>query len=73
MNTIFLAKTVYIDPKIAEILREHQIEGVQFMYDCISGKKGFKIRGCILADSFGLGKTLQTIALLVPPPLAILS
>ncbi|EGR29425.1 snf2 family n-terminal domain protein [Ichthyophthirius multifiliis] len=34
------------------------------MYECITGKRGTEISGCILADSMGLGKTLQTIALI---------
>ena len=34
------------------------------MYDCLLGFKGPSICGCILADFMGLGKTLQTIALI---------
>ena len=34
------------------------------MYDCITGSKGSKIEGCILADFMGLGKTLQTLTLI---------
>jgi len=34
------------------------------MFECICGFRGKEIGGCILADSMGLGKTLQTIALI---------
>lgn len=34
------------------------------MFECICGFKGSNINGCILADSMGLGKTLQSIALI---------
>lgn len=33
------------------------------MYKCVSGKKNNALNGCILADFMGLGKTLQTLAL----------
>lgn len=55
---------VYIEPFLAEKLRPHQKEGVQFMYDNLAGKKVPGYFGCILADSMGLGKTLQAITLL---------
>ena len=38
---------IYIDSYIGKFLREHQIEGVKFMYQCLV-KKGKQ--GCILAD-----------------------
>lgn len=44
-------------------LRPHQIEGVRFMYDCVSGQQS-EARGCILADDMGLGKTLQALSLI---------
>lgn len=55
---------VVVDPLLSEHLREHQREGVKFMYECVMGMRGFDGQGAILADEMGLGKTLQTIALL---------
>uniref|UniRef100_A0A0K0EVT5 DNA repair and recombination protein RAD54-like n=1 Tax=Strongyloides venezuelensis TaxID=75913 RepID=A0A0K0EVT5_STRVS len=52
-----------IDPLLRNILRLHQMEGVKFMYDCITGSKIENNYGCILADEMGLGKTLQCITL----------
>ncbi|KAJ5991833.1 DNA repair and recombination protein [Penicillium sp. IBT 35674x] len=42
----------------------HQREGVQFLYECVMGMRSFNGEGAILADDMGMGKTLQTIALL---------
>ncbi|CAK59685.1 unnamed protein product (macronuclear) [Paramecium tetraurelia] len=53
-----------VDQFLYKQLRAHQIEGVRFMLECVTGKKGKSIRGCILADSMGLGKTLQAITLM---------
>ncbi|KAI4188499.1 MAG: hypothetical protein L6R41_002099 [Letrouitia leprolyta] len=55
---------VVVDPLLSRRLREHQREGVKFMYECVMGLRGFCGHGAILADEMGLGKTLQTIALL---------
>ena len=55
---------VVVDPLLTKHLREHQREGVKFMYECVMGIRDFNGRGAILADEMGLGKTLQTIALL---------
>ncbi|KAI0320767.1 P-loop containing nucleoside triphosphate hydrolase protein [Amylostereum chailletii] len=54
---------VVIDPLLARRLRPHQIEGVRFMYECVMGLRKHEGQGCILADEMGMGKTLQTIAL----------
>lgn len=53
---------VVVDPVLSNILRPHQREGVKFMYDCVTGRKG-NFNGCIMADEMGLGKTLQCITL----------
>ncbi|KAL8821974.1 MAG: hypothetical protein Q9223_000054 [Gallowayella weberi] len=55
---------VVVDPLLSKKLREHQREGVKFMYECVMGLRDFNGQGAILADEMGLGKTLQTIALL---------
>lgn len=55
---------VVVDPLLGKHLREHQREGVAFLYECVMGIRGSGGEGCILADEMGLGKTLQTIALL---------
>lgn len=55
---------VVIDPKLAKVLRPHQIEGVKFMYRCVTGMIDEKANGCIMADEMGLGKTLQCICLM---------
>ncbi|KAM7196324.1 DNA repair protein rhp54 [Rhypophila sp. PSN 637] len=55
---------VVIDPILAKVLRPHQIEGVKFMYRCVTGMIDEKANGCIMADEMGLGKTLQCITLL---------
>jgi len=54
---------VTIDPALRRQLRDHQVIGVQFMYDCIMGRRG-NFYGCILADSMGLGKTAQVLTLI---------
>ena len=41
---------VYIPAPVARILRPHQREGVQFIYECVMGLKDYKGRGVILAD-----------------------
>ncbi|KAM0787868.1 hypothetical protein ACM66B_003920 [Microbotryomycetes sp. NB124-2] len=55
---------VVIDPKLGKILRPHQVEGVKFLYRCVTGMVDENAQGCIMADEMGLGKTLQCISLL---------
>ncbi|KEG03584.1 DNA repair and recombination protein RAD54, putative [Plasmodium vinckei vinckei] len=55
---------IEVDPIVAQYLREHQREGVQFVFECLMNLKDEKISGCILADDMGLGKTLQSISVL---------
>ena len=55
---------VVVDPILSKKLRDHQREGIKFLYECVMGLRDFNGQGAILADEMGLGKTLQTIALL---------
>ena len=55
---------VVVDPLLSKHLRDHQREGVKFLYECVMDIRDFGGQGAILADEMGLGKTLQTIALL---------
>lgn len=55
---------VVVDPLLTKSLRQHQREGVKFLYECVMGMRSFNGQGAILADDMGLGKTLQTITLL---------
>lgn len=54
---------VVVDPVLTKHLRDHQREGVKFLYECIMGMRS-EGEGAIMADEMGLGKTLQTITLL---------
>ena len=54
---------VVVDPVLSKHLRDHQREGVKFLYDCVMGMRG-EGEGAIMADEMGLGKTLQAIALI---------
>ncbi|KAJ5082926.1 hypothetical protein N7532_011969 [Penicillium argentinense] len=55
---------VVIDPRLAKVLRPHQVEGVKFLYRCTTGLVDRNANGCIMADGMGLGKTLQCISLM---------
>ncbi|XP_014089713.3 transcriptional regulator ATRX [Bactrocera oleae] len=59
---------IKVHPDIVKYLKQHQRDGVKFMYDsCYGGVEALKKSsgsGCILAHCMGLGKTLQLIALL---------
>ncbi|KXZ56498.1 hypothetical protein GPECTOR_1g446 [Gonium pectorale] len=59
-----VAGSVMVDPMLVRWLRPHQREGVQFMFDCVTGQRLEGKQGCILADDMGLGKTLQGITLM---------
>ena len=56
---------VVVDPFIAGKLRPHQREGVRWMYRVLHGLEpdAGAHTGCLLADDMGLGKSLQSIAL----------
>ncbi|WFD33164.1 helicase [Malassezia sp. CBS 17886] len=62
---------VVLDPELARVMRPHQVEGVRFLYEAVTGMASLEHghasqgQGAILADEMGLGKTLQTIALVM--------
>ena len=41
---------IKVIPELASKLRPHQREGVQFLFECVMGLRGFEGHGCILAD-----------------------
>ncbi|KAM3500802.1 hypothetical protein MY10362_006098 [Beauveria mimosiformis] len=55
---------IYIHPEISSRIKEHQIEGVRFLWNHIVRDSGER-QGCLLAHTMGLGKTMQTITFLV--------
>lgn len=55
---------VKVDNSLTRFLRPHQREGVQFLFECVTGLREHDGFGSILADDMGLGKTLQGITLL---------
>lgn len=52
---------IYLNPKIGDRIQKHQKEGLQFMWREVVAEN----QGCLLAQTMGLGKTMQVIALLV--------
>lgn len=40
------------------------VEGVKFLWQCVTGRRIEGSYGCIMADEMGLGKTLQCITLM---------
>ena len=68
LNAIVLSQgtentvAIVLDPYLVDKMRQHQIEGVRFLFRCVMGHNGAGC-GAILADDMGLGKTLQCIGL----------
>ena len=66
-------RTAHVPAVLAEKLRPYQREGVQFLAKGVAGQllPGVPgVRGCLLLDEPGLGKTLQVITLLQAGALA---
>jgi SNF2 family DNA or RNA helicase len=63
---------IYVNPRTRHVIKDHQVEGVRFMWNQIVVKS--KVRqGCLLAHTMGLGKTMQVVTLLVAIAEAALS
>ncbi|WYZ40384.1 hypothetical protein EsH8_IV_000725 [Colletotrichum jinshuiense] len=55
---------VYVNEDIGKRIKNHQIDGVRFMWNQIIYDSKAR-QGCLLAHTMGLGKTMQVITLLV--------
>ncbi|KAL2201304.1 hypothetical protein P885DRAFT_25583 [Corynascus similis CBS 632.67] len=55
---------IYINDYIGSKIKDHQIEGVRFMWNQLVVDSTVR-QGCLLAHTMGLGKTMQVITLLV--------
>ncbi|KAF5130100.1 Protein CHROMATIN REMODELING 20 [Metarhizium anisopliae] len=55
---------IYINNEIGPRIKDHQIDGVRFMWNQIIQDPELR-QGCLLSHSMGLGKTMQVITLLV--------
>jgi SNF2 family DNA or RNA helicase len=56
----------YINHEIAKRIKKHQIDGVRFMWNqIVTIADEEAMQGCLLAHTMGLGKTMQTITLIV--------
>lgn len=55
---------IYVPDNIASLIKNHQISGVQFMWNQIVANAQVR-QGCLLAHTMGLGKTMQIITLLM--------
>lgn len=49
---------IYVQEDIGRRIKDHQIEGVRFMWSQIVTNENAK-QGCLLAHTMGLGKTMQ--------------
>jgi len=72
-------KDIQLDNNLTKVMKEHQIIGANFILDCIlrrsppiihadededEEESEKRVRGCILADDMGLGKSLTTISVI---------
>ena len=54
-----------VHPSLVRVMHPHQRDGVRWLWDAVRGRHRKGCCGGILGDDVGLGKTLQTIALLL--------
>lgn len=53
-------RQIYINKSFGKDLYPHQVDGIKFMYHCC-----YRVgKGCVLAHSMGLGKTMQAVVLI---------
>ncbi len=52
--TLYWWMYICIQMTFSLAVREHQRQGVQFMFDCVTGQGDFNGNGCILADDVSL-------------------
>eukprot|EP00906_Rhabdomonas_costata_P005630 RCo008406 len=52
---------LYFPRSTAALLKRHQVEGIRFLWDNVVTQPDPALRGCVLAHSMGLGKTLQAL------------
>lgn len=57
-GSLIFTQRAYIEPSHLRLFKEHQIEGVQFMFHRLRSSNG-----ALLADEMGLGKTFQAVAI----------
>lgn len=50
---------IYLNTHIASRIKQHQIEGIRFMWREIVTAEQSEMQGCLLAHTMGLGKTMQ--------------
>ncbi|EKD19119.1 uncharacterized protein L3040_007232 [Drepanopeziza brunnea f. sp. 'multigermtubi'] len=59
-------KPIFVHEDFRRCIKPHQMNGVRFMWNQIVTTDGEEnMQGCLLAHTMGLGKTMQTICLLV--------
>ena len=55
---------IYLNPSIGKIIQPHQQEGVRFIWRELTTDHR-DLQGCLLAQTMGLGKTMQVVSVLV--------
>ena len=56
-------QSAVVDPGLARRLKQHQVEGVRWLFAAFNGCLKSGCRGGILGDGMGVGKSLQTLTL----------
>lgn len=56
---------IYIRGEPARLIKDHQVDGVRFLWNRIIANPDVVRHGCVLAHSMGLGKSMQVITFLL--------